>query len=74
MGSSNNNGDDTTFLVVLLVFAVVILLGLPFCAWVYLETIEQRIMVEAAVRKFNKMQQQFEKDRAAKESPEGHEQ
>lgn len=74
MGSSNNNGDDTTFLAVLLIFATVILLGLPFCAWVYLETIEQRIMVEAAIRKFNKMQQQFEKDKVTKEKPEGHEQ
>jgi di/tricarboxylate transporter len=72
MGSSNHNGDDTTFVVVLLVFALVILLGLPFCLWVYLETVEQRVMVEASIRKFNKMQQQFEKDKAVKEKPEAH--
>jgi hypothetical protein len=53
---------------------MVILLGLPFCFWVYLETIEQRIMVETAIRKFNKMQQQYEKDKVVKEKPEGYEQ
>lgn len=72
MGSSNHNGDDTTFIVVLLVFALVILLGLPFCLWVYLETVEQRIMVEASIRKLNKIQQQFEKDKEVKEKPEAH--
>jgi hypothetical protein len=40
--------------------------------WVYLETVEQRIMVEASIRKLNKMQQQFEKDKAVKEKPEAH--
>jgi len=70
MGPSNHNGDDTTFIAVLLVFALVILLGLPFCLWVYLETVEQRIMVEASIRKLNKMQQQFEKDKVEKEQTE----
>jgi len=72
MGSSNHNSDDTTFVVVLLVFALVILLGLPFCLWVYLETVEQRFMVEASIRKLNKMQQQFEKDKVEKEKTEAH--
>lgn len=74
MGSSNHNGDDTTFIVVLIIFAIVILLGIPFCFWVYLETIEQRIMVESSIRKLNRMQQQFEKDKVTKEKPEGYEQ
>jgi len=38
--------------------------------WVYLETVEQRIMVEASIRKLNKMQQQFEKDKVEKEQTE----
>jgi hypothetical protein len=41
---------------------------------VYLETIEQRVMVEASIRKLNRMQQQFEKDKVIKEKPEGYEQ
>jgi len=67
MGTSNHNSDDTTFLVVLVIFALVILLGLPFCAWVYMETIEQRNMVEASIKKLERMQKQFEKDREQKE-------
>jgi hypothetical protein len=67
MGTSNHNSDDTTFLVVLVIFALVILLGLPFCAWVYMETIEQRSMVEASIKKLERMQKQFEKDREQKE-------
>jgi hypothetical protein len=57
---------------VLLVFALIILLALPFCAWIYLETIEQRMAVEYSIRKLNKMQQQFEKDKAEKEKTEAH--
>jgi len=72
MGSSNHNSDDTTFIVVLLIFALIILLALPFCAWVYLETIKQRAEVEYSIRKLDKMQQQFEKDKAVKEKPEAH--
>lgn len=67
MGTSNHNSDDTTFLIVLVIFALVILLGLPFCAWVYMETIEQRNMVEASIKKLERMQKQFEKDREQKE-------
>jgi hypothetical protein len=40
--------------------------------WVYLETVEQRFMVEASIRKLNKMQQQFEKDKVEKEKTEAH--
>lgn len=54
----------------LLIFALVILLALPFCAWVYLETIKQRAEVEYSIRKLDKMQQQFEKDTAVKEKTE----
>jgi len=72
MGSSNHSSDDTTFIVVLVIFATVILLALPFCAWIYLETMEQRIMVEASIRKLNRMQQQFEKDKVEKEKTEAH--
>jgi len=67
MGTSNHNSDDTAFIVVLVIFALIILLALPFCAWVYMETIEQRNMVEASINKLNKMQKQFEKDRESKE-------
>jgi hypothetical protein len=48
---------------VLVIFAIVILLGLPFSLWIYLDTVEQRIMIETSVKKLEKMQKQFEKDR-----------
>jgi hypothetical protein len=35
-----------------------------------LETIKQRVEVEYSIRKLNKMQQQFEKDKEVKEKPE----
>ena len=70
MGPSNHNSDDTTFVIVLVVLSMIILLAVPFCVWVYMETVEQRAMVEVSIRRFNKMQQQFEKDTAVKEKPE----
>ena len=66
MGTSNHNGDDTTFIIVLVIFAIVILLGLPFCAWVYMETIEQRNMVETSIKKLEKMMRQVEKEKLEK--------
>ena len=60
MGSSNHNSDDTTFVSVLVVLSMIILLAVPFCVWVYMETVEQRTMVEVSIRKFNKMQKQLE--------------
>jgi hypothetical protein len=35
-----------------------------------METVEQRTMVEVSIRRFNKMQQQFEKDKVEKEKTE----
>jgi len=49
---------------------MIILLAVPFCVWVYMETVEQRAMVEISIRRFNKMQQQFEKDKVEKEQTE----
>jgi hypothetical protein len=49
---------------------MIILLAVPFCVWVYMETVEQRTMVEVSIRRFNKMQQQFEKDKVEKEKTE----
>jgi hypothetical protein len=60
MGPSNHNSDDTTFVIVLVVLSMIILLAVPFCVWVYMETVEQRTMVEVSIRKFNKMQKQLE--------------
>jgi hypothetical protein len=42
---------------------MIILLAVPFCVWVYMETVEQRTMVEVSIRKFNKMQKQLEDER-----------
>jgi hypothetical protein len=39
---------------------MIILLAVPFCVWVYMETVEQRAMVEVSIRRFNKMQKQLE--------------
>jgi polyferredoxin len=63
MGPSNHNSDDTTFVIVLVVLSMIILLAVPFCVWVYMETVEQRTMVEVSIRKFNKMQKQLEDER-----------
>lgn len=60
MGPSNHNSDDTTFVIVLVVLSMIILLAVPFCVWVYMETVEQRTMIEVSIRKFNKMQKQLE--------------
>ena len=60
MGPSNHNSDDTSFVIVLVVLSMIILLAVPFCVWVYMETVEQLAMVEVSIRKFNKMQKQFE--------------
>ena len=60
MGSSNHNSDDTTFVIVLVILSMIILLAVPFCVWVYMETVEQRAMVEVSIRRFNKMQKQLE--------------
>jgi len=60
MGPSNHNSDDTSFVIVLVVLSMIILLAVPFCVWVYMETVEQRTMVEVSIRKFNKMQKQLE--------------
>lgn len=70
MGPSNHNSDDTSFVIVLVVLSMIILLAVPFCVWVYMETVEQRTMVEVSIRRFNKMQQQFEKDKVEKEKTE----
>jgi hypothetical protein len=73
MGSSNHNSDDTTFVIVLVVLSMIILLAVPFCVWVYMETVEQRAMVEVSIRKFNRMQQQqLEKDKVEKEKTNTH--
>ena len=63
MGPSNHNSDDTSFVIVLVVLSMIILLAVPFCVWVYMETVEQRTMVEVSIRKFNKMQKQLEDER-----------
>ena len=60
MGSSNHNSDDTKFVIVLVILSMIILLAVPFCVWVYMETVEQRAMVEVSIRRFNKMQKQLE--------------
>ena len=60
MGPSNHNSDDTSLVIVLVVLSMIILLAVPFCVWVYMETVEQRTMVEVSIRKFNKMQKQLE--------------
>lgn len=60
MGPSNHNSDDTTFVIVLVVLSMIILLAVPFCVWVYMETVEQRAMIEVSIRRFNKMQKQLE--------------
>ena len=73
MGTSNHNSDDTTFIIVLVIFALIILLALPFCAWVYMEAVEQRNMVEASIKKLERMQKQFEKDTEQKEQTKSHE-
>jgi len=65
MGTSNYSNDDATFLTVLVIFAVVILLGLPFCVWVYLDTLEQRIMIEATAKKVEKLRREIVEDRKA---------
>jgi hypothetical protein len=40
---------------------------------VYMETVEQRAMVEVSIRKFNRMQQQqLEKDKVEKEKTNAH--
>jgi hypothetical protein len=52
---------------------MIILLAVPFCVWVYMETVEQRAMVEVSIRKFNRMQQQqLEKDKVEKEKTNAH--
>ena len=52
---------------------MIILLAVPFCVWVYMETVEQRTMVEVSIRKFNRMQQQqLEKDKVEKEKTNTH--
>ena len=66
MGTSNHSSDDTTFLIVLVTFAVVILLGLPFCMWIYLDTLEQRIMIEATVKKVEKIRKEIVEERTGK--------
>jgi len=63
MGTSNHSSDDATFLIVLVTFAVVILLGLPFCLWIYLDTLEQRIMIEATVKKVEKIRKEIVEER-----------
>ena len=63
MGTPNHSSDDTTFLIVLVTFAVVILLGLPFCMWIYLDTLEQRIMIEATVKKVEKLRKEIVEER-----------
>jgi uncharacterized membrane protein YqjE len=63
MGTSNYSSDDTTFLIVLVIFAVVILLGLPFCMWIYLDTVEQRIMIEATAKKVEKLRREIVEER-----------
>jgi len=39
---------------------MIILLAVPFCVWVYMETVQQRTMIEISIRRFNKMQKQLE--------------
>jgi len=65
MGTPNHSSDDTTFLVVLVIFAVVILLGLPFSMWIYLDTLEQRIMIEATAKKVEKLRREIVEERNA---------
>ena len=65
MGAPNHSSDDTTFLIVLAIFAVVILLGLPFSMWIYLDTLEQRIMIEATVKKVEKLRREIVEERNA---------
>jgi hypothetical protein len=65
MGTPNHSSDDTTFLIVLVIFAVVILLGLPFSMWIYLDTLEQRIMIEATAKKVEKLRNEILEDRKA---------
>ena len=66
MGTPNHSSDDTTFLIVLVIFAVVILLGLPFCMWIYLDTLEQRIMIEATAKKVEKLRREIVEERTGK--------
>jgi hypothetical protein len=65
MGTPNHSSDDTTFLIVLVIFAVVILLGLPFSMWIYLDTLEQRIMIEATAKKVEKLRREIVEERNA---------
>jgi len=65
MGASNHSSDDATFLTVLVIFAVVILLGLPFSMWIYLDTLEQRIMIEATAKKVEKLRREIVEERNA---------
>lgn len=65
MGAPNHSSDDTTFLIVLALFAVVILLGLPFSMWIYLDTLEQRIMIEATAKKVEKLRREIVEERNA---------
>ena len=66
MGTPNHSSDDTTFLIVLVIFAVVILLGLPFSMWIYLDTLEQRIMIEATAKKVEKLRREIVEERTGK--------
>jgi hypothetical protein len=66
MGTPNHSSDDTTFLIVLAIFAVVILLGLPFSMWIYLDTLEQRIMIEATAKKVEKLRREIVEERTGK--------
>jgi len=63
MGTSNNGSDDTTFLIVLVTFAIVILLGIPFCVWIYLDTLEQRIIIEATAKKVERLRREMVEER-----------